>query len=55
MTQNLDRQLGALIAEGADRLFEEKASGASVKGRPELEKAISALGNGDVLVDHGFG
>jgi DNA invertase Pin-like site-specific DNA recombinase len=48
--QNLDRQLGALVAEGCDRLLQEKASGKSVKNRPELEKAINALGTGDVLV-----
>ena len=48
--QNLDRQLGALVAEGCDRIFQEKASGKSTKNRPELEKAISALGTGDVLV-----
>ena len=48
--QNLDRQLGALVAEGCDRIFQEKASGKSIKNRPELEKAISALGTGDVLV-----
>ena len=48
--QNLDRQLGALVAEGCDRVFQEKASGKSIKDQPELEKAISALGTGDVLV-----
>jgi hypothetical protein len=48
--QNLDRQLGALVAEGCDRIFQEKVSGKSIKNRPELEKAISALGTGDVLV-----
>ena len=48
--QNLDRQLGALVAEGCDRIFQEKASGKSTKNRPELEKAINALGTGDVLV-----
>ena len=48
--QNLERQLGALIAEGCDRTFQEKASGKSTKNRPELEKAISALGTGDILV-----
>jgi DNA invertase Pin-like site-specific DNA recombinase len=47
--QNLDRQLGALVAEGCERLF-KKASGRSTTGRPELEKAIAALGTGDVLV-----
>jgi DNA invertase Pin-like site-specific DNA recombinase len=48
--QNLDRQLGALVAEGCNRVFQEKASGKSIKNRPELEKAINALGTGDVLV-----
>ena len=28
----------------------EKASGKAVKGRPELEKAIDALGKGDIIV-----
>jgi DNA invertase Pin-like site-specific DNA recombinase len=48
--QNLDRQLGALRAERCDRMFTEKASGKTMKGRPQLEKAIDALGTGDVLV-----
>lgn len=48
--QNLDRQLGALRAAGCKRIFAEKASGKNVKGRPELEQAIDALGTGDVLV-----
>jgi DNA invertase Pin-like site-specific DNA recombinase len=47
--QNLDRQIAALRAEQCDRIFREKASGKSTKGRPELEKAIDALGTGDVL------
>ena len=49
--QNLDRQLGALRAEGCrGHLFREKASGKHLRGRPQLEKAIDALGRGDVLV-----
>ncbi len=48
--QNLDRQLGALRAQRCDKIFAEKASGKSMKGRPELEKAIDQLGTGDVLV-----
>jgi DNA invertase Pin-like site-specific DNA recombinase len=48
--QNLDRQIGALRAERCNEIFREKASGKSLKGRPELEKAIDALGTGDVLV-----
>ena len=48
--QNLERQLGSLVAEGCARIFKEKASGRSAQNRPELERAISALGTGDVLV-----
>ena len=48
--QNLDRQISALRTEGCDMIFREKASGKSVRGRPELEKAIDQLGKGDVLV-----
>lgn len=49
-TQSLDRQIGALNAAGADRIFREKATAKTVKGRPQLEKAIDALGTGDVFV-----
>ncbi|RVT80656.1 recombinase family protein, partial [Rhodobacteraceae bacterium CCMM004] len=42
-TQSLDRQIGALNAAGADRIFREKATAQTVKGRPQLEKAIDAL------------
>jgi DNA invertase Pin-like site-specific DNA recombinase len=49
-TQNLDRQLGALRAERCHEIFREKASAKTVKGRPELEKAIDVLGKGDVLI-----
>jgi DNA invertase Pin-like site-specific DNA recombinase len=48
--QNLDRQLGALRAERCEVIFAEKMSGKSLKGRPQLEKAIDALGAGDLLV-----
>src|SRR5262245_41782637 len=48
--QNLDGQLGTLRAERVDVILREKASGKSVKGRPELEKAIDELGTGDILV-----
>jgi len=48
--QSLDRQISALRTEGCDAIFREKASGKSVKNRPELEKAIDALGIGDCLV-----
>jgi DNA invertase Pin-like site-specific DNA recombinase len=48
--QSLDRQIGALNAAKADKIFREVASGRTVKGRPQLERAIDALGAGDVLV-----
>jgi DNA invertase Pin-like site-specific DNA recombinase len=38
--QSLDRQIAALRAERCDVIFREKASAKSIKGRPELEKAI---------------
>jgi DNA invertase Pin-like site-specific DNA recombinase len=48
--QNLDRQLAMLKAAGCKRVFREKQSGREGMKRPELEKAIEALGKGDVLV-----
>lgn len=48
--QNLDRQIAALRDAGCEKIFREKASGESVKGRPELEKAVDALGAADVLI-----
>jgi DNA invertase Pin-like site-specific DNA recombinase len=47
---NLDRQIGALRAERCDRVYREKASGKDIEDRPELAKAIDALGGGDILV-----
>ena len=48
--QNPARQLGALRAARCKTIFQEKASGKDVRGRPELERAIDQLGAGDVLV-----
>lgn len=48
--QNLDRQIAALRAESCDKIYREKASGKSIKGRPELAKAIDALPTKGVLV-----
>ena len=48
--QNLDRQIASLRKDGVDEIFRETASGKAVRGRPQLEKAIDALGTGDVLV-----
>src|SRR4051812_31852453 len=50
VAQNLDRQIGALRSERCAEIFREKASGKTARGRPQLEKAIDALGKGDVLV-----
>jgi DNA invertase Pin-like site-specific DNA recombinase len=44
------QSLGAQRAERCDKVYREKASGKAIKGRPQLEKAIDALGTGDVLV-----
>lgn len=49
-SQNLDRQIAALRAEGCEKVFSDKASGKSLKGRPQLEKAIDALGTEYILV-----
>lgn len=49
-TQNLDRQLSALKAEGCVRVFADKATGATMKGRPQLTRALKSLAAGDVLV-----
>ncbi|WP_226581572.1 recombinase family protein [Acuticoccus sediminis] len=49
-SQNLDRQIGALRSAGCDTVFREKASGKAVKNRPQLERAIDALGTGDILI-----
>jgi hypothetical protein len=47
--QSLEAQQAALKANGAERIFSEKVSGA-VTDRKALGQAIKALGNGDVLL-----
>jgi DNA invertase Pin-like site-specific DNA recombinase len=47
--QNLDRQLDALRKHGIDKLFCEKMSGTK-KNRPELDKMLAELSNGDTVV-----
>ena len=47
--QNLDRQKDALKKYGVDHLFCEKISGAK-KSRPELDRMLSLLENGDSVV-----
>jgi DNA invertase Pin-like site-specific DNA recombinase len=46
----LDRQIAALRAQRCDAIYREKASGRTVKGRPELEKAIDQLAAGDIFI-----
>jgi len=48
-SQTLDSQMADLRAAGATLLFTEKQSGAKTD-RPQLRKAIAALGTGDVLM-----
>ena len=47
--QTLESQLEALKAAGADRIFQEKVSGAKTD-RQELKRALAKLGNGDMLM-----
>lgn len=46
--QNLDLQLDALKKAGCEQIYEEKISG--VKERPELDKALAYLREGDIFV-----
>jgi len=46
--QNLDLQLEALKNSGCEEIFSEKIS--AVKERPELEKMISILRKGDIVI-----
>jgi DNA invertase Pin-like site-specific DNA recombinase len=48
-SQTLDAQIAELKAAGATRMFTEKESGARTD-RPQLRKAIAALGTGDTLI-----
>lgn len=47
--QNLDAQLDALKAAGAARVFSDRISG-SLRKRPELDRLLDQLRNGDVIV-----
>jgi len=47
--QNLQSQIDGLTAAGCDEVVPEKASGVSTM-RPELDKLLGRLGQGDVLV-----
>jgi DNA invertase Pin-like site-specific DNA recombinase len=48
--QSLAAQREALRAAGAERIFEEKQSGATAHNRKALQRAIAALAEGDVLL-----
>lgn len=48
--QETHLQLDALDAAGCEVIFQEKASGASQRGRPELARCLAGLADGDVLV-----
>ena len=47
--QNAELQIDALNAAGCERVYIEKVSGVK-KSRPELEKCLEALRNGDTLI-----
>lgn len=51
--QSLDLQLDALKEAGCTKLFSEKASGKNTE-RPELEKALEYMREGDTLVIYKF-
>lgn len=48
--QDTALQMDALLKAGVTEVFQEKASGASRRGREELARCIASLGKGDVLV-----
>ena len=48
--QDLTRQRRALKAARCDDVFEDVASGKSMKGRPELDRLLTMLAPGDCLV-----
>jgi DNA invertase Pin-like site-specific DNA recombinase len=50
LDQSLDAQIAELKAAGATKMFAEKKSGAHAADRPQLRKAIAALGTGDTLI-----
>lgn len=49
LEQSLDRQIDALNAAGAEKLFTEKKTGKNTE-RPELIKLIDQLRDGDVVI-----
>jgi DNA invertase Pin-like site-specific DNA recombinase len=47
--QTLDARIAELKAAGAKKIFAEKQSGTR-SDRPQLQKALAALGEGDTLI-----
>lgn len=48
--QKLDRQLEELTKYGVEKIFSEKSSGKNTKERPEFQKMMSFVREGDVIV-----
>ena len=48
--QNLDAQLDALAAAGCDKIVPEKVSGSASEERPELDRLVENLREGDTMV-----
>lgn len=48
--QNLDMQLDALTAHGCERIYQEKQSGKTAQDRPDLQKLLDAVREGDTVV-----
>lgn len=51
--QHLDRQLDSLREQGCEQVYQEKMTG-SKASRPELDKVLSVLREGDTLVIESF-
>jgi len=47
--QDVEGQIAALKAAGADKVYAEKISGA-ITDRRELKRAIDSLNSGDILI-----
>ena len=47
---NLTAQKNAVLSAGAEKVFEEKISGRSMKNRPELQKMLLMLREGDEVI-----
>ena len=48
--QNLALQHDALKAEGCDHIYSDHGKSGSLRSRPELDKALAAVGKGDKLI-----